>query len=39
MGLPMGKVGGSERQHGGAGGMGYGGDVAELVMDGGMDTD
>ena len=35
-------VGGSERQYekiGRAGGMGYGGDVVELVMDGGMDTD
>ena len=39
MGSPMGVVGGSERQHGEAGGMGYGGDVAELVTDGGMDTD
>ena len=34
----MGMVGGSEKQHE-AGGMGYGGDVAELVTDGGMDTD
>ena len=40
----MGMVGGSERQHekiggiGEAGGMGYGGDGVELVMDGGMDT-
>ena len=39
VGSPMGMVGGSERQHGEAGGMGYGGDVVVLVMDGGKDTD
>ena len=38
VGSPMGMVGGSEKQHE-AGGMGYGGDVVVLVMDGGKDTD